>query len=80
MEGNPNQLIRTSREGIQLIARTQVADSERAGKKKEGRMRKERERDRDGDSSEFGSQLRNKTCIKWHKSAKRRKKKSISML
>ena len=41
-------------------------------------MRKERERDGDGDSTEFGSQLRNETRIKWHKSAKRRRKKKIN--
>lgn len=51
---NSNHLIRTSWEGIQLVARTRVADI----------------------TTEFGSQLRkrNKTCVKWHKSAKREKK------
>lgn len=41
---NPNQLIRTSWEGIQLVARTQVADimTVRRGEKEEGRVSRER--------------------------------------
>lgn len=74
---NPNLLVRTSWEGIQLVTRTgrRHTDFERGVGVKRGR---DEEKDGDEVSSDFGSQLQklNRTC-KWHKSEK---KKSIYTL
>lgn len=67
MEWNPNQPMRTSWEGIQAVARTQVdIFTVKGGKRKEGRKGEESEIEKKK-TQEFGSQLRqqNRTRIKW---------------